>query len=94
MTAKELADIMSIFINSYKVYIPDETLNALDPEVKRHLKLGDSKASYGTPIKQRAQVSLLTRWLWKEWRNNETGQIVTLIFWKNPGKGWDHIKLY
>jgi len=37
-------------------------------------------------IIQKLQNIPLTRWLWKYWQHEETGYIIILPIWKNPGK--------
>ena len=37
---------------------------------------------------QRMQNSPLTRWLWRMWQHEETGRVVLLPLWKNPGRRW------
>jgi hypothetical protein len=42
---------------------------------------------------QRLQNSLLTSWIWKYYQYEETGYIVMLPFWKNPGRRYYKIKM-
>lgn len=39
-------------------------------------------------IVQGMQRSILTRWLWQMWQHDETGRIVLLPIWRNPGRRW------
>jgi hypothetical protein len=40
---------------------------------------------------QRLQNSPLTSWLWRYWQQEDTGYVIMLVFWKNPGKRWYEI---
>ena len=42
---------------------------------------------------QRLQNSPLTGWIWNYWHNEKTGNIIMLVLWKNPGKGWSKMNL-
>jgi len=37
---------------------------------------------------QRLQNSPLTRWIWRWWRNAETGEIVQVRRWRKLGGAW------
>ncbi len=39
-------------------------------------------------ILQRLQNSPLTRWLWWTWQHEDTGRVVFLPIWRNPGPRW------
>ena len=42
---------------------------------------------------QRMQISPLTSWVWQYWQHEDTGRIVTLVFWKHPGDRYFRLKL-
>lgn len=31
---------------------------------------------------------ILKRWLWQTWQHEETGRVVELPLWRNPGRRW------
>ena len=41
-----------------------------------------------SPVIQRLQNSPLTRWIWRWWRNAETGEIVQVRRWRKLGGAW------
>lgn len=34
------------------------------------------------------QCFVLTRWIWRYWQHEDTGHLIMLPLWKNPGKRW------
>ncbi len=41
----------------------------------------------------RLQNSPLTSWVWQVWQHEETGYLVMLPFWKQPGRRYYKVKM-